>query len=148
MPGLSSAGCSTVQSYACILLFALTFSVKFIIPGIVMLLFFRCMGALYNPNNRMKEGIKWGLIAYTAAMFLFVTIFTATNLGIQSISYIDNREFFCANSTDCQPGPLGYQPLINSKTISVCRNLMFLLNSLQAGGLLVSSLFSLITQRH
>ena len=106
------------------------------------------MGALCNNANRMKGGIKWGLVAYTAAMFLFVTMFTATNLGIQSVTYIDNRGLPCVNNTGCSspPGPLGYRFLTDSKAISVCRNLMFLLNSWLADGLLVSSVFSLMTQ--
>ena len=32
------------------------------------------MGALLRPDNRMKEGIKWGLLAHTAAMFSLVTV--------------------------------------------------------------------------
>lgn len=111
------------------------------ILGVVIVLFFRCMGALSNPGNRMKEGVKWGLVTYTAAMFSFVTIFTATNLCIQSLSYIGNQEFPCGNNADCPlpPGNLG-------KAISVCRILMFFLNSWLADGLLVSSVFDLDTQ--
>jgi hypothetical protein len=70
------------------------------------------------------------------AMFSFVTIFTATNLDIQSNSYIDNREFpgVCVLPL----GPLRYQSLTYSGAIVVCRSLMFLLNSWLADGLLVS----------
>jgi hypothetical protein len=66
--------------------------VRFIL-GILIVLFFQCMAALFNPANRRREGIKWGLVSYTVVMFSFVTVFTAMNLNIQSISYIDNREF-------------------------------------------------------
>ena len=103
------------------------------------------MVSLSNPINRMRGGIKWGLVAYTLAMFSFVTVFTATNLDIQSISYIDNRQFPGVGSM-LPPGPLGYQFLIYSKAISISRSLMFLLNNWLADGLLVSSVFSSIGQ--
>ena len=45
-----------------------------------------CDTLSHTDANRMKGGIKWGLVAYTAAMFLFVTTFTAKNLGIQSVT--------------------------------------------------------------
>jgi hypothetical protein len=96
------------------------------------------MGALFNPTNRNGEGVRWGLVAYTAIMFSFVTIFTAMNLDIQSISYIDNREF--PGNDELPPGPLGYETLIYSKAISVVPNLMFLMNNWLADGLLVGSL--------
>ena len=59
------------------------------------------------------------------------------NLNIQSISYIDNREF--PGNDALPPGPLGYQYLIYSKAITIVPNLMFLLNNWLADGLLVSS---------
>ena len=102
------------------------------------------MGALSNAISRAREGVKWGIFAYTVAMFSFVTIFTATNLAIQSISYIDNRGFPGMDSVGpvLPPGPLGYQFLIYSKAISIVRSLMFLLNNWLADGLLVSSVFN------
>lgn len=103
--------------------------------GIVIVLFFQCMGALLDPVNRNREGIRWGLVAYTATSFSLVTIFTAMNLDVQSISYIDNRDF--PGNDALPPGPLGYQTLIYSKAISVVPNLMFLLNNWLADGLLV-----------
>jgi uncharacterized membrane protein YgcG len=103
--------------------------------GIVIVLFFQCMGALFNPTHRNGEGVRWGLVAYTAVMFSFVTIFTAMNLDIQSISYIDNREF--PGNDELPPGPLGYETLIYSKAISVVPNLMFLMNNWLADGLLL-----------
>ena len=95
------------------------------------------MGVLLSPAYRARKGVRWGLVAYTAVSFSFVTIFTALNLDVQSISYIDNREF--PGSDTLPPGPLGYQYLIYSKSISVVANLMFLLNNWLADGLLVSS---------
>lgn len=101
------------------------------------MLFFQCMTALFNPVNRRREGIQWGLVAYTTAMFAIVTVFTAMNLDIQSISFIDNREFPGIVGI-LPPGPLGYQFLIYSKVISIVPNIMFLLNNWLADGFLVS----------
>jgi hypothetical protein len=99
------------------------------------------MGALLNPVYPTREGVRWGLVAHTAAMFSFVTIFTAINLDIQSISYIDNREF-PGDSSMFPPGPLGYQIFIYSKAISVVPTIMFHLNTCLADGLLVSHVSS------
>ena len=71
-------------------------------------------------------------------MFSFVTIYTAVNLHIQSISYIDNRNF-PGDGPDLPPGPFGYQFYIYSKAISVLPSVMFTLNNWLADGLLVSS---------
>ena len=104
------------------------------------MLFFNCMGALINPVNRRGQGIKWGLVSYTVVMFVFVTIYTTMNLNIQSISYIDNREFPGIEGV-LPPGPFGYQWFIYSKALCVISNAMFLLNNWLADGLLVGSLF-------
>ena len=95
------------------------------------------MGALLDPVNRGKNGIKWGLVAYTTAMFSFVTVYTTMTLDLQSISYIDNRGFF--DDVVRAPGPLGYQTLVFSDAINIVPNTMFLLNNWLADGLLVSS---------
>jgi len=108
-----------------------------LILGIVIMLFFQCMAAFFDPVNRRREGIKWGLVVYTFLMFSFVTIFTAMNLNIQSISFIDNREFPGVPGV-LPPGPLGYQFLIYSRVLSIVPNLMFLLNNWLADGLLVT----------
>ena len=110
-------------------------------PGIVIVLFFQCMGALLDPVNRKSSGIKWGLVAHTVAMFASVTVYTAMSLHLHSISYIDNREF--PGIDGGRPGPLGYQLLIISKPISVIPNAMFPLNQWLADGLLVSLLSNL-----
>ena len=97
------------------------------------------MSVLLSSAYRTRRGARWGLVAYTAISFSFVTIFTAANLDIQSISYIDNREF---PGTDQQPpGPLGYQYLIYSAPLSIVGNLMFVLNNWLADGLLASSAY-------
>ena len=108
------------------------------ILGVVVVLFFQCMEALLNPVNHKREGIKWGLVAYTTAMFSFVTIYTGMSLDIQSISYIDNRGFSGGDGVGA-PGPLGYQTLVFSNAINIVPNTMFLLNNWLADGLLVSS---------
>ena len=94
------------------------------------------MSVLLSSTYRTRKAVRWGLVAYTMASFAFVTIFTALNLDVQSISYIDNREF--PGNDELPPGPLGYQYLIYSKAISVAPNLMFLMNNWLADGLLVS----------
>ena len=115
------------------------------ILGIIVVLFFQCMEALLNPVNRRKEGVKWGLVAYTMTMFSFVTIYTATSLQIQSTSYVDNRAF-SGDGGRGAPGPLGYQTFVFSKAINIVPNTMFLLNNWLADGLLVSSVSSSVAR--
>ena len=102
------------------------------------------MSALLNPVKGPREKTRWGLVAHTAAMFSFVTVYIATTLHTQSISYIDNREFPGADRWS--PGPLGYQFYIYSKPITVVPSLMFTLNQWLADGLLVSSVLSSTVQ--
>lgn len=89
------------------------------------------MGALFDPANRTIGGVKWGLAAHSTAMFTFVTIYTALNLDLQSVSYIDNRAY--------PTGPFGYQLFVSSDAINTVISLMFFLNQWLADGLLVSS---------
>jgi len=51
------------------------------------------MTTLFNPANRRRDGIKWGLVSYTVLLFSLVTVHTTMQLDIQSISFINNREF-------------------------------------------------------
>ena len=122
-----------------------TLFIRSFVSGIVIVLFFQCVIALLNPANRKMEGIKWGLVAHTFFMFSFVTIYTATNLTFQSISYIDNREF--PGGGGLAPGPLGYQFSSYSMGISVVQTVVFLLNGWLADGLLVGSVFSSVVWR-
>lgn len=101
------------------------------------------MGALLGPVDRTKGGIKWGLVAYVTAMFSFATIYTGMSLDIQSISYVDYREFSGDDGVG-DPGPLGYQTLVFSDAINVVPNTMFLLNNWLADGFLVSFLLNLV----
>ena len=93
------------------------------------------MGAFFDPVNRAKGGTKWGFIAHTAAMFSLATIYTAMSSNIQSISFIDNREF--PASVNGVPGPVGYQFFLHSKAIGIAPTPMILLNNWLADGLLV-----------
>ena len=113
------------------------------ILGFLISLFFKCMTALLNPVNRRGEGIKWGLVSYTVVMFSVVTVYTAMNLHMVSISFIDNREFPGAMG-DVHPGPYGYFVSIYYKAISVVPNAAFCLNNWLADGLLVSLLFDAV----
>ena len=83
------------------------------------------------------------LVAHTIVIFLSVTVFTAINFEILSISYIDNRE---AHVTAEPPGPLGYQFLTYSTPIGVVSTVMFLLNNLLVDGLLVRLSFNLMPE--
>ena len=121
-------------------------SFRFIL-GILVVLFFKCMTALFNPVYRRGEGLKWGLVSYTVIMFSLVTVHLATNLHVLSISYIDNRDFAGAVNGVERPGPYGYQAAINFKAISVIPRAAFRLNNWSADGLLVSFLFDVVVVR-
>jgi len=131
--GNSSARFSTVcwPTYPFVL-FLLTLS---IVPGIVIVMFFQCITALFDPANHRREGTKWGLIIYTVLMFSFVTIRTVMGLNFMSISFIDNREF---PGVDDQfpPGPVGYTLSVCPKVTTIIPSLAFLLNNWLANGLL------------
>ena len=118
-----------------------------IILGIVIVLFSKCMVALFDPGHRRGGSIRWGLVTYTVAMFSLVTIGTSTLLDAQSISYVDNREFPGARGV-LRHGPAGYQELISSKGINVASNVAFVLSNWLAEGLLVSSLLMLHLFNH
>ena len=100
------------------------------------MLFFKCIIALLSPVYRRGGGIKWGLVCYTAAMFSLATVHTAMNLHLQSISYIDNREFPAVGEAD--PGPIGYFESLYSDAINVIANVAFCLSNWLTDGLLVS----------
>jgi len=109
-----------------------------ILYGIVIVLFFQCMSALLDPVNRARGGVKWGLVAHTVAMFSFVTIYISMTLHIQSISFIDNREFSGTSDDGAKPpGPLGYQWLIYSMPVATVPTSMIVLNNWLTDGLLL-----------
>ena len=94
------------------------------------------MNALLDPVNRARGSIKWGLVAHTAATFTFVTIYIALNLNIQSLAFIDNREF--PGTEAIPPGPAGYQWSILSKPVGIAPTPMLVLNNWLIDGLLAS----------
>ena len=116
----------------------LTPFVRFVL-GVLTVLFFKCMVALLSPVHRRGGGIKWGLVCYTTVMFSLATVHTAMNLHLQSISYIDNREYPAGDGTN--PGPIGYFESLYSNVINVVPNVAFSLSNWLADGLLVGFLF-------
>jgi len=102
--------------------------------GILIVLFFNCMTALFNPAFRRGEGIKWGLVTYTVIMFSLVTVYTATKDHILSICYIDNRDF-------PDYGPWGYHESNANTAVWIIARTAFNLNNWMADGLLVGSSF-------
>ena len=98
------------------------------------------MAALLNPAHRRGERITWWLVSYTAVIFSSTTALNAMQLNIQSICYIDNREFSGVEGV-LPPGPLGYLSSIFSDALTTVPDFMFLLfNGWLADGLMVSSL--------
>lgn len=89
------------------------------------------MGALLDPTNRTRGGVKWGLVAHTAAMFSVLTVDAAISFDVQSLSYIDNRE--------APGGPEGYLWLTLSDAITIVPHVMFYLNTCLTDGFLVGS---------
>ena len=133
-PGNSSARFSTVcRPIYPFVLFLLTLS---IVLGIVIVMFFQCITALFDPANRRREGTRWGLIIYTVLMFSFATIRTLMGLNLMSISFIDNREFPGVGD-QLPPGPIGYTLSLCPKASSIVPGLAFLFNNWLANGLLV-----------
>ena len=118
---------------------ALTLFIRFI-PGAIITLFFNCMAALFNPVHRRGEGVKWGLVSYTVVIFLFATVSIGMNLDVQSICFIDNREF--PGFEGGWPGPHGYQYFIGPEAVSIIPLVTFPLTNWLADGLLVRSFVS------
>ena len=114
-----------------------------IILGIIVVMFFKCIAALFDPAHRRGEPIKWRLVSYTAVMFSLVTIGTAMQLDFQSVSYIDNREFPGVEGI-LPPGPIGYQWLIAPEATGVIQNIAFVLGAWLADGFLVGAFFDAV----
>ena len=109
-------------------------------PGIVVILFFRCMRALFSPSNHKRRGLKCALAVHTMIIFSLATITTAANFDMQSISYINNRGFPGLKGS-LPPGPAGYQYFLYPKAIGVVPDIAFLLTTWLADGLLASAVF-------
>jgi len=108
------------------------------ILGVLIVLFFKCMTALFSPVYRRSEGIKWGLASYTVIMFSLVTVYMATRLHVISVSYIDNRNY--------PDGPYSYLVDMSSGAVGLAYRITFRLNNWLADGLLVSPLLDPIAR--
>ena len=117
-----------------------------LISGMLIVLFFGCVTALLNPVYRRGERVRWRLVSYTVVMFSLATVLTAMNLHVESIAYIDNRNFPGATGM-FPPGPLGYIDSTYLKAINVVPNVAFVVSNWLADGFLVSSLFDVVSTR-
>ena len=97
------------------------------------------MAALLHPTYRRGEPAKWGLVFYTMIMFSLATMQTVMDTQLQSISYIDNREFPGIEG-EIPSGPFGYLVFAIPEATNVASMTAFYLNAWLADGLLVSSL--------
>jgi len=102
----------------------------------VIFLYFQTISALLSPFHRKGQGVKWGLVGYTTIMFGLVTIFTAMNIRVQQLSYIDNREFPGVPGV-LPPGPIGWSLFMYSKPLVIIPNACFIIANWMADGLLV-----------
>ena len=107
-------------------------------------MFFQCMSPLLSPDGHKRNAMTWGLVGHTTAMFLFATAYTATNLGMLSISFVDNREFSAVDGVP--PGPVGYQLFITPGALNIVASLMIFLNNCLADGLLVNLALSHVSR--
>ena len=95
------------------------------------------LAALVSPFYRKGQNIKWGLVVFSTVMFGLVTTFTAMNVRLQQLSYIDNREF--PGVPDFfPPGPVGWSLFMYSKPMVIVPNVCFNITNWLADGLLVS----------
>jgi hypothetical protein len=108
-------------------------------PGVVIALFFQCTSALLNPLDRTRRSIKWGLVAHTVAMFSFATIYVGMGFHIQSICYIDDRDYD-------QDGPVAYEIVLYRTAVALVANTLVLVNVWLADALLVSPVLNLATR--
>ena len=95
------------------------------------------MTSLLDPERRPKGGIRWGLVAHTMVLFSVATAFALSNLNLQSVSYVDNREF--PDMGDGFPGPFNWQFFVYNKPIVFFPSIMFIINTWLTDGLLVCS---------
>ena len=141
-PGFSSPPFSTVcrrRPHLHVRQLVLTKFARFIL-GALVVLFFKCVAALFNPVHRRGEPIKWGLVSYTLIMFSLVTVETAMIFDLRSISYIDNRGFSGGDLLQI-PGPYGYQFFVSLDPISIIPATVLILSNWLADGHLVGSFF-------
>lgn len=89
------------------------------------------MGALLNPIDRTRGGIRWGLVAHAVTMFSALTLNTVMGIDIESVSYIGE---FPHNHVIFPPGATG---VISPEVSYIEPIAMFCLNACLADGLLV-----------
>ena len=104
------------------------------------MVFIRCMTGLFDPEHHRGKRVKWGLVSYTVAMFSILTVTTAMNFNLFSITFIDNRQFPGVEGL-ISPGPFGYVKSIAPMPIAFLPDAMTIFNNWLADGLLVSSPF-------
>ena len=102
------------------------------------------MTALLNPVYRRGENIKWRLVCYTMVMFSLATVLTTIKLDLESIGYIDNRNFPGATTSWTE---VGYLRSIYLKAVNIVPNVAFIASGWLADGFLVSSLFDVVLTR-
>ena len=102
-------------------------------------LVFQCIGALINPANGMRRNVKLGLVAYTLALFLFMTISMAMGRDLFSTIYIDIRNF--PGTEEYVSGPLGGSIIYSENNARVTLiSFSSPVNQWLSDGLLVSSI--------
>ena len=111
--------------------------------GICTGLFLQCMGALLNPVNRMRGGVRWGLAVHTIAMFSTATMKFAMEINLGFIDFTKNQEFFTNEGFIGEPTK--YLSTFFSHKIDLPLALAFPLNQWLSDGLLVSPVPIFIT---
>ena len=146
----SSSGWSMLRTLGTALARSSTVSISFVTqpnnnghscpsrPGMTIVLYFQTVAVLVSPANRKGKTVKWGLVGYSTVMFGLVTTFTAMNVRLQQLAYIDNREFPGIANT-IPPGPMGWALLMYSKPLVIVPNACFITANWLADGLLVST---------
>ena len=114
-----------------------------VILGVVVILFFQCMGAFLDPVNKIRRSVKWALVVHTVALFLFLTLPVAADIWIPSTEFVDHRNFPGTGGQSLGPtGPIGYDQVIGETAINPALNVMFPLNQWLSDALLVRFLLN------
>ena len=95
------------------------------------------MVALLSSGDRAKRDVRWGLVAYTMALFSFLTIALGIDLYLDRTLFIDNREF--PGNDISPPGPLGYSDSITYDVINLVYFILYPLTQWLNDGFLVCS---------
>lgn len=87
----------------------------------------------------MRKSVKWGLVAHTTALFLFLTMGAMMAQCAVFIEYLDNLDF--PGTDKAPPGPIGYTSVHSTAGFPVyVYSVVFPLSQWLADGLLVSSI--------